>query len=343
MKFVDEALIKVAAGSGGSGCLSFRHEKFVAKGGPDGGDGGDGGSVYFIASDATNTLADFRIVKTYSAENGSPGSGKNMTGKAGNDLQVVVPVGTTIMDIDTSELIGDLKEINQRIKVAQGGDSGQGNTRFKSSVNRAPRKITKGTQGEIRRLSLELKLIADVGLLGMPNAGKSSLIRKMSSAKPKVADYPFTTLYPNLGVVSVGMLQSFVMADIPGLIQGAAEGTGLGIQFLKHLQRTRILLHLVDIASYDLPLKPAKAFSDIEQELENFSEDLINKTRWLVINKIDLLPHEAMHSICEDFIGELNWTGPVFQISAITGEGVEELGKAIMLELDSLDLNLKNV
>ena len=338
MKFVDEALIKVAAGYGGSGGLSFRREKFIAKGGPDGGDGGDGGSVYFVASDATNTLADFRIVKTYAAENGSPGSGKNMTGKGGNDLDVVVPVGTTIMDIDTSELIGDLKEINQRIKVAQGGESGQGNTRFKSSVNRAPRKITKGTQGETRRLSLELKLIADVGLLGMPNAGKSSLIRVMSSAKPKVADYPFTTLYPNLGVVSVGMLQSFVMADIPGLIQGAAEGTGLGIQFLKHLQRTRILLHLIDIASYDLPIKPAQAFRDIEQELENFSDDLINKTRWLIINKTDLLPQEEMHAICEGFIKELNWTGPVFQISAITGDGVDELGKAIMLELDSLDI-----
>ena len=338
MKFVDEALIKVAAGSGGSGFLSFRREKFIAKGGPDGGDGGDGGSVYFVASDATNTLADFRIVKTYAAENGSPGSGKNMTGKGGNDLDVVVPVGTTIVDIDTSELIGDLKEINQRIKVAQGGESGQGNTRFKSSVNRAPRKITKGTQGETRRLSLELKLIADVGLLGMPNAGKSSLIRVMSSAKPKVADYPFTTLYPNLGVVSVGMLQSFVMADIPGLIQGAAEGTGLGIQFLKHLQRTRILLHLVDIASYDLPIKPAQAFRDIEQELENFSDDLINKTRWLIINKTDLLPQEEMHTICEDFIKELNWKGPVFHFSAITGDGVDELGKAIMLELDSLDV-----
>jgi len=339
MKFVDEALIKVAAGSGGSGCLSFRREKFVAKGGPDGGDGGDGGSVYFVASDATNTLADFRIIKTYAAENGTPGSGKNMTGKSGNDLDVVVPVGTTIIDIDTSELIGDLKEINQRIKVAQGGESGQGNTRFKSSVNRAPRKITKGTQGETRRLSLELKLIADVGLLGMPNAGKSSLIRVMSSAKPKVADYPFTTLYPNLGVVSVGMLQSFVMADIPGLIQGAAEGTGLGIQFLKHLQRTRILLHLVDIASYDLPVKPAQAFRDIEQELENFSEDLINKTRWLIINKTDLLPQEEMHTICKDFIKELNWNGPVFEISAITGDGVDKLGKAIMLELDSLVSN----
>ena len=336
MKFVDEALIKVAAGKGGAGCLSFRREKFIAKGDKDGGDGGDGGSV--DGGKGLNTLADFRTKKIFVAQSGGSGMGKNKTGRKGDDLEILVPLGTTIVDIDTSELIGDLKEINQRIKVAQGGESGQGNTRFKSSVNRAPRKITKGTQGETSSLKLELKVLADVGLLGLPNAGKSSLIRVMSSAKPKVADYPFTTLYPNLGVVSVGMLQSFVMADIPGLIQGAAEGTGLGIQFLKHLQRTRILLHLVDIASYDLPIKPAQAFRDIEQELENFSDDLINKTRWLIINKTDLLPQEEMHTICEDFIKELNWKGPVFQISAITGDGVDELGKAIMLELDSLDV-----
>ena len=337
MKFVDEAIIKVAAGNGGSGCLSFRREKFVAKGGPDGGDGGDGGSVYFVASDATNTLADFRITKTYIAQNGSPGAGKNMTGKSGDDLEIIVPVGTTILDIDTSEIIGDLSKINQRIKVADGGEAGLGNTRFKSSVNRAPRKITKGTQGETRRLNLELKLIADVGLLGMPNAGKSSLIRKMSSAKPKVADYPFTTLHPNLGVVSVGLLQSFVMADIPGLIQGAAEGSGLGIRFLKHLQRTRILLHIIDIASHDNPLKPSQAFRDIEKELTNFSQDLIDKPRWLVINKIDLLPENEIDLICKVFVEELKWSGPIHQISAISGDGVKELGNAIMLELDSIN------
>tara|TARA_B110000003_G_scaffold259930_1_gene280335 strand:- start:1490 stop:2509 length:1020 start_codon:yes stop_codon:yes gene_type:complete len=336
MKFVDEAIIKVAAGNGGSGCLSFRREKFVAKGGPDGGDGGDGGSVYFVASDATNTLADFRITKMYTAKNGTPGAGKNMTGKSGEDLEIIVPVGTTIFDIDTSEIIGDLSKINQRIKVAEGGEAGLGNTRFKSSVNRAPRKITKGTQGETRRLHLELKLIADVGLLGMPNAGKSSLIRKMSSAKPKVADYPFTTLHPNLGVVSVGFLQSFVMADIPGLIQGAAEGSGLGIRFLKHLQRTRILLHMVDIGSHDNSLKPMQAFKDIEKELSNFSQDLIDKPRWLIINKIDLLPDNEINSICREFTEELNWNGPIHKISAISGEGVSDLGKAIMLELDSI-------
>ena len=336
MKFVDEAIIKVAAGNGGSGCLSFRREKFVAKGGPDGGDGGDGGSVYFVASDATNTLADFRITKMYTAKNGTPGAGKNMTGKSGEDLEIIVPVGTTIFDIDTSEIIGDLSKINQRIKVAEGGEAGLGNTRFKSSVNRAPRKITKGTQGETRRLHLELKLIADVGLLGMPNAGKSSLIRKMSSAKPKVADYPFTTLHPNLGVVSVGFLQSFVMADIPGLIQGAAEGSGLGIRFLKHLQRTRILLHMVDIGSHDNSLKPMQAFKDIEKELSNFSQDLIDKPRWLIINKIDLLPDNEINSICREFTEELNWNGPIHKISAVSGEGVSDLGKAIMLELDSI-------
>ena len=336
MKFVDEAIIKVAAGNGGSGCLSFRREKFVAKGGPDGGDGGDGGSVYFVASDATNTLADFRITKMYTAKNGTPGAGKNMTGKSGEDLDIIVPVGTTIFDIDTSEIIGDLSKINQRIKVAEGGEAGLGNTRFKSSVNRAPRKITKGTQGETRRLHLELKLIADVGLLGMPNAGKSSLIRKMSSAKPKVADYPFTTLHPNLGVVSVGFLQSFVMADIPGLIQGAAEGSGLGIRFLKHLQRTRILLHMVDIGSHDNSLKPMQAFKDIEKELSNFSQDLIDKPRWLIINKTDLLPDNEINSICREFTEELNWNGPIHKISAISGEGVSDLGKAIMLELDSI-------
>ena len=229
MNFVDDIDVRVAAGSGGHGCLSFRREKYIPRGGPDGGDGGDGGSVFFIASDATNTLVDFRISKIYRAENGTQGSGKNMTGKSGADLEIIVPVGTTISDLDTQEEIGDLKKHGDRIKVAQGGEGGLGNARFKSSTNRAPRKITKGQEGESRHLQLELKLIADIGLLGMPNAGKSSLIRKMSSAKPKVADYPFTTLYPNLGVVSVGMLQSFVMADIPGLIQGAAEGSGLGL------------------------------------------------------------------------------------------------------------------
>jgi len=334
MKFVDEVNIRVVAGSGGNGCLSFRREKFIEKGGPDGGDGGNGGSVYFIASDATNTLVDFRISKIFRAENGSPGAGKNMTGKSGEDLVIIVPVGTTISDIDTKEIIGDLKKVSHQIKVAQGGEGGLGNTRFKSSVNRAPRKITHGKEGESRNLNLELRLIADVGLLGMPNAGKSSLIRSMSSAKPKVADYPFTTLYPNLGVVSVGMFQSFVMADIPGLIEGAAEGSGLGIQFLKHLQRTRILLHLVDILPEDESMEPQKVFREIELELEKFSSELISKSRWLVINKIDLLPEDKLNTICNELVETLNWEGPVFRISAISGEGCEDLAKALIQELE---------
>ena len=334
MKFVDEVNISVVAGSGGNGCLSFRREKFIEKGGPDGGDGGNGGSVYFVASDATNTLVDFRISKIFRAENGSPGAGKNMTGKSGENLEIIVPVGTIISDIDTKEIIGDLEQVGNQIKVAQGGESGLGNTRFKSSVNRAPRKITHGKEGESRNLNLELKLIADVGLLGMPNAGKSSLIRSMSSAKPKVADYPFTTLYPNLGVVSVGMLQSFVMADIPGLIEGAAEGFGLGIKFLKHLQRTRILFHLVDILPEDEAMKPQKVFREIELELEKFSSELTSKSRWLVINKIDLLPEDKLNTLCNKLVKDLNWEGPVFRVSAISGEGCEDLAQAVIQEME---------
>ena len=334
MKFVDEVNISVVAGSGGNGCLSFRREKFIEKGGPDGGDGGNGGSVYFVASDATNTLVDFRISKIFRAENGSPGAGKNMTGKSGENLEIIVPVGTIISDIDTKEIIGDLEQVGNQIKVAQGGESGLGNTRFKSSVNRAPRKITHGQEGESRNLNLELKLIADVGLLGMPNAGKSSLIRSMSSAKPKVADYPFTTLYPNLGVVSVGMLQSFVMADIPGLIEGAAEGSGLGIKFLKHLQRTRILFHLVDILPEDEAMKPQKVFREIELELEKFSSELTSKSRWLVINKIDLLPEDKLNTLCNKLVKDLNWEGPVFRVSAISGEGCEDLAQAVIQEME---------
>ena len=334
MKFVDEVNINVVAGSGGNGCLSFRREKFIEKGGPDGGDGGNGGSIFFIASDATNTLVDFRISKIFRAENGSPGAGKNMTGKSGENLEIIVPVGTIISDIDTKEIIGDLEQVGNQIKVAQGGESGLGNTRVKSSVNRAPRKITHGKKGESRNLNLELKLIADVGLLGMPNAGKSSLIRSMSSAKPKVADYPFTTLYPNLGVVSVGMLQSFVMADIPGLIEGAAEGSGLGIKFLKHLQRTRILFHLVDILPEDEAMKPQKVFREIELELEKFSSELTSKSRWLVINKIDLLPEEKLNTICNKLVKDLNWEGPVFRVSAISGEGCEDLAQAVIQEME---------
>ena len=336
MNFVDDIDVRVAAGSGGHGCLSFRREKYIPRGGPDGGDGGDGGSVFFIASDATNTLVDFRISKIYRAENGAQGSGKNMTGKSGADLEIIVPVGTTISDLDTQEEIGDLKKHGDRIKVAQGGEGGLGNARFKSSTNRAPRKITKGQEGESRHLQLELKLIADIGLLGMPNAGKSSLIRKMSSAKPKVADYPFTTLYPNLGVVSVGMLQSFVMADIPGLIQGAAEGSGLGLEFLRHLERTKILLHILDLSPDNVEMEPIKAFNDIESELKKYSEALYKKPRWLVFNKIDLVVPSDLDLMCEKIIDAIGWQGKVLRVSALSGEGCDIIAKNVMEELDKM-------
>ena len=336
MNFVDDIDVRVAAGSGGHGCLSFRREKYIPRGGPDGGDGGDGGSVFFIASDATNTLVDFRISKIYRAENGAQGSGKNMTGKSGADLEIIVPVGTTISDLDTQEEIGDLKKHGDRIKVAQGGEGGLGNARFKSSTNRAPRKITKGQEGESRHLQLELKLIADIGLLGMPNAGKSSLIRKMSSAKPKVADYPFTTLYPNLGVVSVGMLQSFVMADIPGLIQGAAEGSGLGLEFLRHLERTKILLHILDLSSDNVEMEPINAFKDIDSELKKYSEALYKKPRWLVFNKIDLVAPSDLDLMCEKIIDAIGWQGKVLRVSALSGEGCDIIAKKVMEELDKM-------
>ena len=336
MKFVDEATIRVQAGNGGHGCLSFRREKYVERGGPDGGDGGDGGSVYLVADDSLNTLVDFRVARRFRAESGAGGAGRNMTGRSGNDLEVRVPRGTVVHDIDTGELIGDLTEDGQRLKVAEGGKGGLGNTRFKSSTNRAPRKTTNGTPGEGRHLRLELKLLADVGLVGMPNAGKSTLIRAMSAAKPKVADYPFTTLHPNLGVVSVGPLQSFVMADIPGLIEGAAEGAGLGHRFLRHLQRTRLLLHLVDIAPIDAGEDPAAVFRAIGQELEKFSAELAGKPRWLVINKIDLLADDDLAVATEMLVEELGWSGPVFEVSAETGAGTEALGQAVMRELEHL-------
>ena len=337
MKFVDEATIRVQAGNGGHGCLSFRREKFVERGGPDGGDGGDGGSVYLVADNSLNTLADFRVARRFRAESGVGGAGRNMTGRSGTDLDVRVPRGTVVHDVDTGELIGDLTADGQRLKVAEGGQGGLGNTRFKSSTNRAPRKITNGTPGEGRHLSLELKLLADVGLVGMPNAGKSTLIRAMSAAKPKVADYPFTTLHPNLGVVSVGPLQSFVMADIPGLIEGAAEGAGLGHQFLRHLQRTRLLLHLVDIAPIDTAEDPAEVYRAIEQELGKFSADLSGKPRWLVINKIDLHADDDLAVATDMLLEEIGWTGPVFQVSAETGAGTRELGQAVIRALELFD------
>ena len=337
MKFVDEATVRVIAGNGGHGCLSFRREKYVAKGGPDGGDGGNGGSVYLVADASLNTLADFRVARKFKAESGQGGAGRNMTGKSGDDLEVKVPQGTVVHDVDTGELICDLTDEGQRQMVAEGGRGGLGNTRFKSSINRAPRKTTNGTQGESRHLKLELKVLADVGLLGMPNAGKSTLISAMSEAKPRIADYPFTTLHPNLGVVRVGRLQSFVMADIPGLIEGAAEGAGLGIRFLKHLQRTRLLLHLVDIAPIDPDADPVAEVRAIAAELAKFSPELAEKPRWLVINKIDLLDQDDREVACQALLDELGWAGPVFEVSAATGAGTEALGHAVMQALERMD------
>ena len=337
MKFVDEATIRVLAGNGGHGCLSFRREKYVARGGPDGGDGGHGGSVYLVADAGLNTLADFRVARKFKAEVGQGGAGRNMTGKSGEDLEVRVPQGTVVHDVDTGELICDLTADGQRQMVAEGGRGGLGNTRFKSSTNRTPRKITNGTPGESRHLKLELKVLADVGLLGMPNAGKSTLIAAMSQAKPRIADYPFTTLHPNLGVVRVGRLQSFVMADIPGLIEGAAEGAGLGIQFLKHLQRTRLLLHLVDIAPIDPEADPARDVQAITAELAKFSPDLAEKPRWLVINKIDLLSEEDLAVARQMLLDELDWDGPIYEVSAATGAGTEALGHAVMQALEEME------
>jgi len=336
MKFVDEATIRVIAGNGGHGALSFRREKFVERGGPDGGDGGHGGSVFLVADASINTLVDFRVARKHRAASGQTGAGRNKTGRSGEDLEVMVPCGTVIHDIDTGELIGDLTGAGERLKVVEGGRGGLGNTRFKSSTNRAPRKITQGTPGEARHLALELKLLADVGLVGLPNAGKSTLIRAMSAAKPKVADYPFTTLHPNLGVVSVGPFQSFVMADVPGLIEGAAEGAGLGLQFLKHLQRTRLLLHLVDIAPIDEAASPVADFRAIQDELAKFSDDLSTKPRWLVINKIDLMTGDQLVATKDQLLGELDWDGPVYEVSAATGKGTEALGQAVMQYLDGL-------
>ena len=339
MKFVDEATIRVQAGNGGNGCLSFRREKYVEKGGPDGGDGGAGGSVYLIADAAMNTLADFRVARRFRAESGQGGAGRNKTGRSGGDLDVHVPCGTVVHDVDTGELMCDLTEDGQRQMVAAGGRGGLGNTRFKSSTNRAPRKTTNGTPGEGRHLKLELKVLADVGLLGMPNAGKSTLISAMSEARPRIADYPFTTLHPNLGVVRVGMLQSFVMADIPGLIEGAAEGAGLGIRFLRHLQRTGLLLHVVDIAPVDTEEDPAQAVAALERELARFSAELAEKPRWLVINKIDLLDDDTLALMKQDLLERIDWRGPVFEVSAATGEGTHVLAQAIANELEARKSN----
>ncbi len=324
MKFVDEVTIRVEAGKGGNGAVSFRRERFLPFGGPDGGDGGDGGSVFLVGDGSLNTLVDLRFTRSFKAENGQGGSGRNCTGHAGKDLYIQVPVGTMAYDIDTDELLGDVVSAGQMLKVVQGGFHGLGNTRFKSSVNRAPRQSTPGTPGELRMLRLELKVLADVGLLGLPNAGKSTFIRSVSAARPKVADYPFTTLHPHLGVVSVQEHKSFVIADIPGLIEGAAEGAGLGIQFLRHLARTHLLLHIVDVAPFDSS-DPADSVRIIEGELAKFSEELVLRDRWLVLNKLDLLPEEEREARCNEIVTKLQWQGPVFRISAINKEGTQPL------------------
>nr|WP_320136225.1 GTPase ObgE [uncultured Amphritea sp.] len=335
MKFVDEATITIEAGKGGNGTLSFRREKYIAKGGPDGGDGGDGGSVYVEADESLNTLIDYRFQPRYKAENGKGGQSRNCTGSKGEDLIMRVPVGTTVVDIDTDEVLADMTQIGQVEKIAQGGFHGLGNTRFKSSVNRAPRQTTNGSLGETRNVKLELKVLADVGLLGLPNAGKSTFIRSVSAATPKVADYPFTTLVPNLGVVSVEQYKSFVIADIPGIIEGAAEGAGLGIQFLKHLARNRILLHLVDMAPWD-GVTPADSACVIVRELEKFSPTLAAQPRWLVLNKLDMVPEEEQQALCQLVVDALGWEGPVYQISAINKMGTQQLVQDIQVFLDQL-------
>ncbi|MGB0468095.1 MAG: Obg family GTPase CgtA [Pontibacterium sp.] len=333
MKFVDEVSITVEAGKGGNGCMSFRREKYVPRGGPDGGDGGDGGSIIFEANESLNTLVDFRFTRRFKAENGQNGMGRDCTGAKGEDLVLQVPVGTTIIDTDTDEVLADLTEVGQRALLAQAGFHGLGNTRFKSSVNRAPRQTSKGSIGETRNLKLELKILADVGLLGLPNAGKSTFIRAVSAARPKVANYPFTTLVPNLGVVRIERHRSFVIADIPGIIEGAAEGAGLGIRFLKHLARNRLLLHIVDMAPWD-GVTPEDAAVVAVNELGKFSGTLEEQPRWLVLNKLDMVPEEEREARCQAVVDALGWEGPVYRISAISKEGTAELVNEIQRFLD---------
>lgn len=337
MKFVDEATIRIEAGNGGDGCMSFRREKFIPRGGPDGGDGGDGGSVYLVGGSGLNTLVDFRHARIFRAPHGARGAGRNRTGKSGEDLVIPVPLGTRVTDAATDELIGELTKEGQRLKVAQGGKGGLGNARFKSSINRAPRKTKPGSPGECRELALELQVLADVGLLGLPNAGKSTFLRAVSEARPKVAEYPFTTLHPHLGVVRVETDRSFVIADIPGLIKGAAEGAGLGIRFLKHLARTRILLHLVDIARTESCADLVAQVKGTEAELEKFNAKLAEQERWLVLNKIDLIPANEREARVGTLLKALGWSGPVYTISALKGEGCRELAGALMRRLEELN------
>lgn len=334
MKFVDEVTIEVLAGQGGAGCLSFRREKFIPRGGPDGGDGGDGGSVYLIADLHVNTLVDFRYSRVYKAENGQAGMGCLRRGKSGDDLILRVPLGTVVYDTDTEEKVGDLVAAGDILCVAKGGFHGLGNARYKSSTNRAPRQTSKGTPGELRRLRMELRLLADVGLLGVPNVGKSTLIHVISNAKPKIADYPFTTLYPMLGVVRIDELNSFVVSDIPGLIKGASQGAGLGIRFLKHLDRCHLLLHLIDITSKDF----VTTFHAIENELMQFSYELSQKPRWLVFNKIDQLTAEKVEQRIQHFIEAIQWQGSYYQISALTRLGTQALCNQVAKALTTLSL-----
>jgi len=334
MKFIDEATIEVHAGKGGDGSASFRREKFVPRGGPDGGDGGRGGSIHAAADRNINTLVDYRFARIHRAKHGEPGRGSDCYGKSAEDIVLRVPVGTVICDLDNGEVIADLAAHDQRALLAQGGNGGIGNLHFKSSTNRAPRQFTRGMPGESRKLKLELKVLADVGLLGMPNAGKSTFIRAVSAARPKVADYPFTTLHPNLGVVRVDQNRSFVVADIPGLIEGAAEGAGLGHQFLRHLQRTRLLLHLVDVAPFDADTEPVAEARAIVNELRKYDEALFGKPRWLALNKADLVPAAERAAVTQKFIADFGWEGRSFIISALTGEGCKELSYAIMEYLD---------
>jgi GTPase len=338
MKFVDEAYIDIAAGDGGNGCVSFRHEKFKEFGGPNGGDGGRGGHVFALADPNLNTLVDFRFSRRHEAKRGEHGMGSDMFGAAGDDIVLKMPVGTIISDVDSGEVLYELLTPGEQIMIAKGGDGGFGNMRFKSAINRAPRQKTPGWPGEKKNLKLELKVLADVGLLGMPNAGKSTLIAAISNARPKIADYPFTTLHPNLGVVRVGPEQSFVVADVPGLIEGASEGAGLGHQFLRHLQRTRILLHLVDLAPFDESVDPVAQAKAIVAELKKYDQALYDKPRWLVLNKVDMIDPAEREARVKDFVKRFKYKGPVFQISALTHEGCDHLVKAVYQHVHSLQV-----
>ena len=333
MKFVDEAYIDIAAGDGGNGCVSFRHEKYKEFGGPNGGDGGRGGHVFAVADSNLNTLVDFRYARRYEAKRGQHGMGSDMFGAAGEDIVLKMPVGTIITDAETGEVLFELLTPGEVITIAKGGDGGFGNLRFKSAINRAPRQKTPGWPGERRNLKLELKVLADVGLLGMPNAGKSTLITAISNARPRIADYPFTTLHPNLGVVRVGPEQSFVVADLPGLIEGASDGAGLGHLFLRHLQRTRLLLHVVDMAPFDEGVDPVAQAKAIVGELKKYDAELFEKPRWLVLNKLDMVPPDERAAKVKDFVKRLKFKGPVFEISALTREGCESLIKAVYLQV----------